>query len=244
MFRLRRALQARMGTLPAPIAAASYAFPDFDAYGDATYGKTMMALRTLENMVGRDRFESAFAVYARTWAFKHPTGDDLFATLRDQLGEDIAWFVGPAFSGVGAPELAVRSARCRPVHKPRGVVGEGEARKTVTALDAPDTGAYTCDVLVVNTGAVPVSVDVDIRFADDSHQREHWDARDGSHWHRFTLERSSTIVEVELDPDHKILLGDAPSTWDYRLNADSRASWRAAARVGFWAQTSMSVFGL
>ena len=29
-----------------------------------------------------------------------------------------------------------------------------------------------------------------------------------------------------------------------RLRRNTDASWRAAARAGFWAQTSMSVFGL
>jgi hypothetical protein len=244
MFRLRRAVQGDLGGLPAPIAAASYAFPDFDAYGEATYGKAMMALRTLENMVGRDRFEAAFAHYARTWAFKHPTGEDLFRTLQEQLGEDLTWFIAPAFFEIGAPELAVRSATCRPIHEPRGVTGEGDTRKVVNAIDAPDTSAYTCEVLVVNTGTVPVSVDIDIKFTDGSRQRERWDGRDGSHWHRFTLERSSTIAEVEIDPEHHVMLGDRPSTWETRLQPDSRASWRAAARVGFWAQTAMSVFGL
>jgi hypothetical protein len=244
MFRLRRALQGDLGELPTPIATATWAFVDFDTYGTVTYGKTMMALRTLENVVGRDRFEAAMGVYARSWAFKHPTGQDLFETLRRELGEDISWFIGPAFHGVGSAKFSVRTAECQAAHPPRGVIGDGETRKLVTSVEAPDTGSWTCEVVVQNTGTVPVPVDVEIRFADGSRHRERWEDRTGSHWHRFVIQRSSTIVEVEIDPDHEVLLGDDPIEWEIRQHADSRAAWRASARIGFWGQTMMSVVGL
>jgi hypothetical protein len=248
MFRFRRWYEDSLGDVPSPIAAASYAFPDFPAYTDATYGKTMMALRTLENaekLVGKDGFEAAFAAYAKQWAFKHPTGQDLFAALRAGIGDDIAWFVNPAFYGVGMPELAVRSAECRRAHEPRGVFGDGDKRKTVDGAAESDTGvSYNCEVIVENLGTVPVVVEVEVAFADGSRLDLTWDGRDGSHWHRFAIDRSSEIAEVEIDPKHQVLLADHSTLWDVRTQPDNRASWRAAARVGFWAQTAMSVFGL
>jgi len=244
MFRFRRAVEGNLGGAPSPVATASWAFVDFETYGAVTYGKTMMALRTLENLVGHDRFDAAMAAYARTWAFRHPTGQDLFESLRDALGEDLSWFIGPAFHGIGSAAFAVRSADCRPIHETRGVVGNGDARKTVTAAEAPDTGAFACEVVVENTGTVPVPVDVEVRFADGTSRSKRWEDRTGAHWHRFEFERSSAITEVDIDPDHLVMLGDDPVAWETRLQPDSRASWRAAARIGFWAQTMMSVVGL
>jgi hypothetical protein len=236
-FRLRRALDSGAARVPSPIATAAYAFVDFEGYAAVTYAKTEMALRTLENLVGRDRFAQAMKHYAETWAFKHPTGNDLVTALEESLGEDLRWFWRPAFYEPGGVDYAVRSATCTPAREPRGVFGEGSSRKVV-AGGGGGTG-YTCDVVVFNLGVVPVPVDVELRFADGSHQRERWDARDGSRWHRFTLARSSPLVEVEIDPDAAVLLADNLLDDHIRLTPDKRASWRASARVTFWTQGLM-----
>ncbi|HVV85501.1 MAG TPA: M1 family metallopeptidase [Kofleriaceae bacterium] len=249
-FRMRKALASPLGELPSPIATAAYAYSDLDAYAGTTYDKTMQALRTLENVVGRDRFAAAMQAYAKAWEWKHPTGNDFFASLQASLGEDLGWFVRPAFYGTGAVDFALRSARCEPQHQPRGVFGEGANRRTAGSDDNPDTGTWTCDVIVVNTGTIAVPVDVELTFADGSHQRIRWndpggwDARDGSHWHRYELLRSSPVTEIDIDPDGKVLLADHVTDDHVRLDQNTRASWRAGSRVGFWAQTAMQVVGL
>jgi len=182
--------------------------------------------------------------YAQAWQWKHPTGRDLFASLEQGLGEELRWYVAPAFYGTGAVDFQVRTADCKPQHAARGVFGAGAARKTLGADDNPDTGTWSCEVVVVNSGDIPAPVEVELVFADGSHARERWDARDGSRWHRFELTRSSPLAEVEIDPDGKVLLRDHPTDDHVRLGTDKRASWRAAARVGFWAHTAMQGVGL
>ena len=76
---------------------------------------TARALATLEHTVGSQRFAAAMKAYARAFAFRHPTGRDLFATLGHELDQDLTWYFGPVFHEVGALELALRSAKCRPV---------------------------------------------------------------------------------------------------------------------------------
>ena len=249
-FRLRKALYPPLGQQPSPIATSARAFPDLSAYGQVTYDKTMHALRTLENLVGRDRFAAAMQAYARQWQWKHPTGRDLFASLQDSLGQDLRWFIGPAFHGTGAVDFAVRSATCQPQHAPRGVFGEGAGRRTVGVDDSPGTGTWTCEVIAVNHGTIAVPVDVEFTFTDGSRQRVRWDdpggwdARDGSRWHRFELARSSPLAAIDLDPDGKVLLADHVTDDHVRLDPNHRAAWRAGARVGAWAQTAMQVVGL
>jgi hypothetical protein len=249
-FRVRKAMVGSLDGLPSPIATAAYAFSDLDSYGRATYDKTMRALRTLELTVGRDRFATAVQAYAKAWSFRHPTGRDFFAALEGSLGEELRWFVAPAFYGNGTVDFALEEARCVPQHPPRGVFGDGAGRRTVAVDDSPDTGTWTCEVLVVNTGAIPAPVDVELTFADGSRQRIRWnepggwDARDGSRWHRYTIDRSSPLAAVEIDPDGKVLLADGVVDDHQRLGADNRASWRAGARVGSWIQTAMQVVGL
>lgn len=243
-FRLTRAMYGHLGANPDPIATAAYAFSDFDSYAEITYEKTSRALRTLENLAGRDRFAAAMKRYAETWAFKHPTGDDLMTSLADSLGEDLAWFFRPAFHQPGGVDYVLRTAACRPQHPPRGVFGEGQARRTVGVADSPDTGSWACELVIVNRGNVPVPVDVEVVFEDGSHERVHWDARDGSRWHRFELMRSSPIAEVAIDPDGEVLLAEDLLDDRRRLSPDKHAAWRASARLTFWTQSLMQVVGL
>ncbi len=241
-YHLRRALDERFDRVPSPIATAAYAFIDTDGYAAATYHKTSAALRTLEHVVGRDRFAAAMKTYAETWAFRHPTGADLLASLELSLGEDLRWFWTPAFYQPGGVDFAVRSVECVEAHEPRGVFGDGSSRKVVTGGDGK-VGGWTCEVVVVNHGSVPVPVDVELRFADGSHQRDRWDARDGSRWHRFTMARSSPLVEVAIDPDGDVLLSGNLLDDHIRLTPDNRASWRASARIVFWTQGLMQAVG-
>jgi hypothetical protein len=238
----RSAITGDPSLLPSPIAAAAYAFADPDAYARATYASTMRALTTLEAYVGSAKFMAAMKAYANEFAFKHPTGRDLYATLERELGQDLSWFFGPVFQQVGGIKLAVRTAECRPAHAARGVWGEGSARKVTTESEAPDLGTYVCEVVIQNTGVVHVPVEIELEFADGTRQRVTWDDKAGSHWKRFVIERSSKLVTVTIDPDKKIALAD-PTTHRVRLEGDGSASLRAAARISSWAQTIMQVVG-
>ncbi|HEX5059111.1 MAG TPA: M1 family metallopeptidase [Kofleriaceae bacterium] len=228
--------------LPSPIATAAYAFVDNKAYGQGTYAGTMAVMTTLEKLVGSTKFLAAMKAYAKEWAFKHPTGRDLFAVLERELGMDLGWYFGPTFEQVGGHKLEVRTADCDKVHEARGVFGEGPGRKTKTEDQAPDTGTYQCEVIVQNTGVVHVPVEVEFKFADGSTQRETWDDRGNGNWKRWVIERSSKLVEVRLDPDRKIMFGN-PVTDQLRIDGDGSASLRAAARIASWTQGFMQLVG-
>jgi hypothetical protein len=239
---LERASEARPGDSPSPIATAAYSFVDSAAYGETTYVETAAALSTLEHIIGSQRFMAAMKAYAKAFAFHHPTGRDLFDTLGAELGQDLTWFFGPAFHEVGTLELKLRHASCVPAHPPRGVFGDGSGKKTVGEADAPDAGTWACEVIVQNTGAIHVPVEIELKFADGSSKAVRWDDRGTGNWERFTVERSSQLVEVWIDPEGKIALGD-PTARHYRLAGDGSAALRAGAWFGSTAQTLMQIVG-
>lgn len=239
---LQRAIAEDPARLPSPIATAAFAFADPATYSEATYTGTLRALQTLEQTVGANRFAAAMKVYATTFAFKHPTGRDLFTTLSTELHEDLTWFFGPAFDHVGALDLAIRSASCRPAHPARGVFAQGTGTKTVTEIEAPDTGTYVCEVVITSTGTVHVPVDIELKFADGSVLDRTWDDRNGATWEAFEVERSSPLTEVWLDPAHKLAYG-SPVTYHYRLDGDGAASLRGAAWIGSVTQTLLQLVG-
>jgi hypothetical protein len=239
---IQRAAAEDPSSVPQPIATAAYAFVDEGAWANDTYITTERAMTTLEQTLGSAKFMAAMKAYAKQWAFKHPTGRDLFATLESELHEDLHWFFLPAFHEVGGLQLAIRSASCRGAHDTRGVIGDGAARKNSTETEAPDRGAFVCEVVITSTGPVHVPVDVELRFADGSSERRTWDDRDGATWQRFTIERSARLVEVRLDPEGKIVL-DSPVTHWWRLEGNGAAALRAAARISSWTQTLMELEG-
>ena len=61
--------------------------------GWEAYYKPAIGLRMLrEQVLGKDRFDYAFHLYVKRWAFKHPTPYDFFRTIEDAAGEDLGWF--------------------------------------------------------------------------------------------------------------------------------------------------------
>lgn len=57
------------------------------------YFKPALMLHLLQTEVlGRERFDRAFAAYTATWAFKHPTPADFFRFMEDASGMNLDWF--------------------------------------------------------------------------------------------------------------------------------------------------------
>lgn len=234
----------RISELPAPIDTISYEFPTYGSYSSATYRKTGLALRSLEAAVGREPFRAAMRTYAQRYAFKHPSGEDLFSTLEQSLGREVREFLEPAFRDIGAARFEVRKVKCLKKHPPRGVFGRGDGKQTVTEDDAPESDVYACEVLLVNLGRIPVPVDVEVVFADGDTRRERWAQKPGQTWHKLHLEHTAAIERVTIDPERHILINETWSASNWKNTADPAASRRAAARIGFWTQTAMQVTGL
>ena len=237
---LRNAITVDPSALPQPIATAANAFLDQRTYVTTEYDYTMRALLTLEHEVGSAKFMAAMKAYAKEFSFKHPTGRDFWTSLSAGLAQDIGEFAHSAFQEIGGLRLAIHSATCRQAHGVRGVVGDGPAKKTVTETEAPDSGAWVCDVVIQNTGVVRVPVDIELRFTDDSTQRLHWDG--AGTWQRFPIEHSTKLASVRLDPDAKLVL-QSPLEYTYRLEGDGTAALRAGSRIGAWTQTLLQLVG-
>lgn len=61
--------------------------------GILAYYKPSSGLSMLrEQILGEERFDTAFKTYIERWAFKHPTPDDFFRTIENVAGEDLNWF--------------------------------------------------------------------------------------------------------------------------------------------------------
>ena len=136
-------------------------------------------------------------------------------------------------------------------HPPRGVIGDGETRKHVETKQAPDDDkTWISEVTVLNTGSVPARVNVRFVMEDGSERREPWtwastDAPGAGSWKwkHFVIEAPSPVVEVEIDPEARVVLETERLDNALRAVGDSAASWRAAGRTSFWQQTILQLVG-
>ncbi len=208
-----------------PIATTSYEFVDNGTYGAATYFKTALALRTLENIVGRKRFGQAFRGYAKARAFTHPTGEQFFADLQGMLGEEIDWFVKPAFYGRGTVKLVVQNVNCDETHPVRGL--KNAAITSGEGPDHPDPKTkWRCSVVVANLGTIAVPFDVRIKHEDGKSERRSLER--GRTSARFEIEAESPITAVIADPDNAILLNEGGSESIWRSDGPSGGSSKLA----------------
>jgi hypothetical protein len=57
------------------------------------YDKPGLGLELLRyDVLGEERFDSAFRYYIRNWAYKHPSPWDFFHAMENGSGEDLSWF--------------------------------------------------------------------------------------------------------------------------------------------------------
>jgi hypothetical protein len=62
-------------------------------FGTVLYRKPAFGLQLLrENILGKERFDSAFRYYTHQWAFKHPTPYDFFHIIENHSGETLDYF--------------------------------------------------------------------------------------------------------------------------------------------------------
>ncbi len=147
-----------------------------------SYFKTahgMILLR--EDILGPDRFDTAFRKFISDWAYKHPQPSDFFRAMESEGGEDLSWFWRGWFFNNWNYDIALDS---------------------VTA----DAGGASAKIAVSNRGQMVLPVTMRITFKDGSKREivipaETW-MQSGAH--TFTVETPQPIAAVTLDPDHRL----------------------------------------
>jgi hypothetical protein len=148
------------------------------------YDKPGMGLELLRyNILGPERFDSAFRYYIRSWAYKHPTPWDFFHAMENGSGEDLSWFWRGWFFNNWKIDLAVTNVE----------YAEGN----------PANGAV---ITIQNLEKLPMPVTVEVKEEGGKTGRinlpvEIWQR--GPEWKLF-YPSTRKIILVTVDPD-KIL---------------------------------------
>jgi hypothetical protein len=227
----RRLGWRRLGHLDPP-ATRAFDFVDNATYGAMTYGKTQLALYTVQRWIGDDRFFAAMRRYVEGWKFRHPRRADFIAAFRDAGESDAAAFLEDAFTSVAMRDVGVRAIEEQHFGEPAGFF---DADGGVREVEAGKPHSWRTSVVVDRRGPPSLGPPVDVRvvFDDGSEVWERWTARD-ERWHRYNYEGKKRVVRAEVDPDRKQPLDT--DRWNNSLytHADSTARHVAVRRLERW----------
>ena len=217
MFGLRVGLPAvyRVGALQSTrdmaVSEPASAFVSGGDYASLVYSRTETSLRTLANVYGEDTLRRAIGLYARRNRFGHPGPEELFAAIREGVGEEA--------------EAALRVA----LMKPSSVDYEAES---VSSEPARDGKSYTGHVLVRRRGEIRLPVDVQLVKADGSSEIVRWAAEKEVEW--LSYEGDQPLEAAVVDPEHRVLLDEDLSNNATRASGDS-FGWRVFEEASFGA---------
>ena len=134
-----------------------------------------------EQILGKERFDTAFKTYVARWAFKHPTPDDFFRTIENVAGEDLNWFWRGWFVNNWRFDQAIT--------------------KVKYVKNNPKLGAV---ISIENLEKMALPVVLDIKFKSGTVTRvklpvEIW--QKNTDW-SFKNDSTEEIESITLDPDH------------------------------------------
>ncbi|NOZ13879.1 MAG: M1 family metallopeptidase [Acidobacteria bacterium] len=171
--------------------------PAGNGYSNLSYNKPTIYLRTLENMLGKEKFLQIFHTYFTEYKFKHPTPQDFLTVVKETAGDRAEDFVRRMLYTRDKIDFAVTEATSRktppflglkdfkPIHHDR----EKEKIKT----------GYQNTIIVENRGDFQYPVSVEARFKNGSKKMFTWDGKGG--WHRFEFNSTSPMTVAIVDPN-------------------------------------------
>ena len=154
-------------------------YPNYTAYGTASYYKTATTLVALRGVLGRETFERAFKEYGRRWEYKHPTPYDFFHTVEDVSGRDLSWFWRTWFF---------------------------ETWKLDQAIDTVTTAGDSLEVVVANRGRAPMPVHLVVTRSEGEPQRVEIPVSvwlSGVKRTTVRIPREPAIKTIEIDPNRE-----------------------------------------
>jgi aminopeptidase N len=136
-----------------------------------------------EDILGEEKFDSAFRYYIRSWAYKHPTPWDFFHAMENSSGETLDWFWRGWFFNNWKVDQAVTNVEYLETNPVNGAIITIENREQ---LPMP----VTVEVKEVNgkTGRVKLPVEI-------------WQR--GPVW-KFFYPSTQKIQTVTIDPDKEL----------------------------------------
>lgn len=139
-----------------------------------SYGRSSVALRFLRSTLGEDVFNKSLRTFIETWAYKHPTSEDLLNTFETVSGKELDWFFVPWMQMLTYPDMGIQDFKM--------------LKKNRASLK------------VVNHTQLPLPIALTITYKDGSKSYLNYNASTWKNGPEFTLplQNAKNIQKIEL----------------------------------------------
>ncbi len=232
-----------------PIATPAWAFRGGGDYASSTYGRTALAMLSLERLAGEEAVARAMRDYARRFRFRHPTEADLLGVLEEHLGRQWSWLTEQALHQPARLDYRVDRIACEGDDPARvgGLFDDGKGGRSWVDPDRAkgEPTAWRCRVEVYRAGEFRAPVELRVAFDDGSERTERWpleaQGEGAPRWRRFEYAGPSRVKEARLDPEWKLLLDQDRANDGLSREPDRRVSSRLLGWLGYAFQAGLSV---
>lgn len=203
----------------------SWEFQDFLSYRACVYGKASLLLRTLENLLGKEKMEELLQTYFQRYKFKHPKTEDFIQLTNEISGEDFNPLFSQLLFGTGVCDYQVASIKSTPLR------GEGEHQ------------IYESEVLLKRLGEIQIPIEVLIELEDGEKIKKNWnDSTSSSYygeerWHKIELVTKSRIKSAIVDPENKIALDIDVNNNSLTTKSQDSVIFKLSTQYLFWMET-------
>ncbi|HKB71119.1 MAG TPA: M1 family metallopeptidase [Thermoanaerobaculia bacterium] len=218
---------------------ASWKFEGHASYG-LVYGKTALALSTLERQVGRPVMDRLFRAYVDAYRFRHPTTEDFLGVVDRVAGAGWSSLLRRELFTSGTVDYAVASAESRPADPPAGwIETEGRSSEVVPA-PARRPRRFETNVVVQRRGDVALPVEIRLEFEKGKAYETVWNGE--ARWIRLHVDSGPKLLRALVDPREKILLDADRNNNGWVVRGDAAAANLWTARAFFWTENLLDLF--
>lgn len=179
-------------------------------YGEISYNKTAIWLKTLEGMIGIETMDEIMKTYFQRVKFTHPCKDDFIQVVNDvvrknhgeRFGPDMNWYFKQVLEGTDVCDYAISSIQNQEIKGAAGYLN-GIDDCVVPGANA-EAKKFHSEVIIHRLGEIQVPTEIKVNFEDGSSKLIPWDGKDRSF--SFELESAHKIVSADIDPERKIYL--------------------------------------
>ncbi len=171
-------------------------------YFAASYNKTALAMKTLEGLIGEQRFARSMRAYFENFQYRHPNGDDFFGVFSEESGEDLNWFFDQAIRSDATVDWSVLKVSQRRQSDVEGVAWDGDTwrvREAPSEDGEDESAGWVIGVELGRTGDFRGPVETEFFWEDGSRERRTWDGVD--RWVRWSIHSDQRLIRVVVDPD-------------------------------------------
>lgn len=222
-----------------PVDTFGWHYVDNTSYRQNSYRRTSVNLRTLEGMVGEDRFLRGMRLYSERYRYKHPYPDDFFDTFCEGAKAEAKEYLEQAFRSTATIDWSVE-VRQKRASDPAGwfldANGAWVLRDAKADAKRNEKNPWQPEIVVRKKGDLLLPLKLEVTFEDGTKERWLWSVDEQARrawWKPLegTDGSASKVVSAVLDPDRVYFLDTDMSNNQWHDATSSKAPLRWSERV-------------